>query len=344
MSKRILPLAVAVLAACANPARSDVIETKGGARLVGKVGKIDDKVVTLVTDYAGTLTVKKTEIASLKTDAPQFIRLAGGTVMLGTVSPAPSGKIEIQGEDGTITTSVEKVAATWVPGAKDPAQVALEAKWTYEAAADITGKTGNREQFGSAVSARAKRTGLHDVLQFYTAYKYQKSDGTTSADQFKAGLDFANNFSGRKSWYVRDETGFDRVKDIEYYDVAAVGLGYDFIKRKQQILTGRTGISFRYENYGNPATEDVKSFGLDLGLHHDYTFENAKLVNDLTYLPSFEDYTNYRAVHESYFEIPLASPNWKLRLGVTNDYTSKPGAGVERLDTTYFTRFVLNWQ
>jgi len=31
-------------------------------------------------------------------------------------------------------------------------------------------------------------------------------------------------------------------------------------------------------------------------------------------------------------------------LGVTNDYTSRPGAGVERLDTTYFTRFVLNWK
>lgn len=344
MSTRTLSLAAAVLVVLANPVRADVIETKGGARLVGKVTKIDDKAVTLNTDYAGTLTVKKSEVATLKTDAPQFIRLTGGTVMMGTVAPAAPGKIEIQGEDGVITTTVEKVAATWAPGSKDPALAALEAKWAYEASADITGKTGNREQFGSAINARAKRTGPHDVLQFYTAYKYQKSDGATSADQFKAGLDYSNNFSGRKSWYVRDEAGFDRVKDIEYYDVAAVGLGYDFVKRKQQILTGRTGVSFRYENYGNPATEDVKSFGLDFGLHHDYTFDNAKLVNDLTYMPAFDDYTNYRAVHESYYEVPLPSPNWKLRIGVTNDYTSRPGTGVERLDTTYFTRFVLNWQ
>jgi len=220
----------------------------------------------------------------------------------------------------------------------------LEAKWAYEASADITGKTGNREQFGSAVNARAKRTGPHDVLQFYTAYKYQRSDGATSADQFKAGLDYADNYSGRKSWYVRDEAGFDRVKDITYYDVAAVGVGYDFVKRAHEILTGRVGLSFRYEDYQNPATEDVKSFGLDLGLHHEYTFEAAKLVNDLTYMPAFDDYTNYRAVHDSYYEIPMPSPNWKLRIGVTNDYTSRPGAGVERLDTTYFTRFVLNWK
>ncbi|MDB6127407.1 MAG: hypothetical protein JWM35_1303, partial [Verrucomicrobia bacterium] len=27
-----------------------------------------------------------------------------------------------------------------------------------------------------------------------------------------------------------------------------------------------------------------------------------------------------------------------------NDYTSKPGPGIERLDTSYFSRLVLNWK
>ena len=341
MLNRPLSLVFAVLlAALATPARPDTVETKNGARLVGKVAKIDDKTITLTTDYAGTLTIKKSEVTRLQTDAPQFIRLADGTMAKGTITPLDSGKIEIHEATRVIGTSLDRVTATWDPGSKDP----QAARWTFEASADITGKTGNREEFGSALSARAKRIGQHDTLQFYTAYKYQRTDGVISADQFKAGLDYANNYSGRKSWYVRDESGFDRVKDIKYYDLAATGLGYDFVKKAQQILTGRAGLSFRYEDYHNPDTEDVKSFGLDLGLHHEHTFNAAKLVNDLTYMPAFDDYTNYRAIHESYYEVPLPSPNWKLRLGVTNDYTSRPGAGVERLDTTYFTRFVLNWK
>jgi hypothetical protein len=42
--------------------------------------------------------------------------------------------------------------------------------------------------------------------------------------------------------------------------------------------------------------------------------------------------------------MPFVSPSWKLRVGVSNDYNSKPGTGVERLDTGYFTRMVLNWK
>jgi putative salt-induced outer membrane protein YdiY len=322
---------------------ADVVETKNGARLVGKVTKIDGSEITLSTDYAGVVTIKQKEVSSLTTEEPRFVRLSGGTVMAGKVKPLPEGKIQIAGTDGVITTSVDKIVATWEPGSNDPALVALSTKWTYEAAADITGKTGNSEQFGTAISARAKRIGPTDVLQFYTAYNRQESDGVTSADQFKAGVDFANNFAGRKSWYVRDEGGFDRVKDIDLYNVAATGFGYDFIKKEKQILTGRIGLAFRYEGYGDPTTEDVKSFGLDLGLHHEYTFNDAKLINDVTYMPAFDDFSNFRAFHESYFEIPLMNPDWKLRIGVSNDYTSQPGEEVEKLDTTYFTRFVLSW-
>jgi hypothetical protein len=327
-----------------NFCAADVVETKGGARLTGTVVEINDSAVTLKTDYAGELKIKQSEIVSVQTDERHVVRLASGTVMEGTLKTSPEGKLEISGSDGVIITSVDKVAATWEPGQKDPALAALEPKWTYEAAADITGKTGNSEQFGTAISGRAKRTGVSDVLQFYTAYNRQKTDGAVSADQFKAGIDYSNNFSGRKSWYVRDEAGFDRVKDIDFYNVAAVGLGYDFIKKERQILTGRAGVAHRFESYGNPASDDVNSAGLDFGVHHEYEFTNAKLVNDLTYTPAFDDFSNYRALHESYFEIPLLAPQWKLRMGVSNDYTSQPGAGVEKLDTTYFTRFVLNWQ
>jgi hypothetical protein len=337
-------VALLVLTATSTHSFADVVETKSGARLTGKVVKIDGTAITLSTDYAGDIAIKQDEVVSLTTEEARFVRLSGGTVMAGTIAPTEGGKIQITGDDGVIITSIDKVAATWAPGSNDPAMAALATRWTFEAAADVTGKTGNREQFGTAVSARAKRIGPTDVLQFYTAYNRQEADGVTSADQFKAGIDYANNFAGRKSWYMRDEGGFDRVKDIELYNLAATGLGYDFVKREKQILTGRFGLAFRYEGYRNPASEDVKSFGLDMGLHHEYLFNDAKLVNDLTYTPAFNDFTNFRSTHESYFEIPLMNPEWKLRLGLSNDYSSQPGTGVEKLDTTYFTRFVLSWQ
>ena len=148
---------------------ADVIETRSGAKLVGKVVRVDGAAVTLETEYAGTLTVKQSEVVALTTDAPLNFRLAAGTVLQGTLAPTKEGEVQIRGSDGSLTTSVEKIAATWAPGAKDPAVVALERGWSYEAAADLTGKTGNKEQSGTAVSFRAVLAGAQDNLQFYSA-------------------------------------------------------------------------------------------------------------------------------------------------------------------------------
>lgn len=335
--------AAVLFALCGAQLPADVVETKNGARLVGTVMAIGDGSVTLSTDYAGVLTIKQNDVVSITTDAPVAVRLASGTRIEGKVSGA-AGALTITGADGSISTSVDKVAASWAAGGEDPAIAALERGWAYEAAVDVSGKTGNKEQLGTGFSFRATLVGPHDTLQFYTAYDRQVSDGVKSADQFKAGLDYANNFSGRKSWYVRDEVGFDRVKDIELYNVAAAGFGYDFIKEAKQTLTGRAGLSFRYTGYKNPRTEDVKSAGMDFGLTHKLQMENAILRNSLTYVPAFDDVAVYVISHESSLEMPLLSTEWKLRMGVANDYNSKPGRGVQRLDTTYFTRFVLSWK
>ena len=343
-------LALSLLALSAARLAADVVETKNGARIVGTVVKIDGGAVTVKTDYAGELTIKQSEVAGLTTDAPLSVRLASGTVLSGKVASA-DGAVKISGPDGELSTKVEKISASWSAGTEDPAAVAmkkqiaaLDRHWVYEASVDVTGKTGNKSQLGTAAGVKATLAGATDKLIFYTAYDRQVADGKKSADQFKAGSDYSSNFSGSTSWYVRDEGGFDRIKDVQLYNVAAFGLGYDFIKQPKQLLTGRAGLSYRYEGYKNPLTPDVNSAGLDFGLAHELTLADSKLVNSLTFVPSFNDFSNYRATHASYFEVPLANPNWKLRLGLANDYNSTPGKGVVKMDTSYFTRLVLNWK
>lgn len=325
--------------------RGDVVETKSGARITGTVQSIDGSAIVIDTDFAGEIRVKQQEVVSVVTEKPLTIRLASGTTLVGVLrSDGANRSVQVVGTDGVLTTSIDKVAATWAPGGKDPAVAALERSWAYEAAVDVTGKTGNREQLGTAFSFRATLATPQDSLQFYAAYDRQEVDGDKSADQLEVGVDYQNNFSGKYSWYVRDEGGFDRVKEIELYNVAAAGFGYDLIKQSKQTLTTRIGLSFRYEGYESPGTENLKSAGLDFGLNHKYVFDFGTVVNRLSYVPTFEDFANYRATHESFLEMPFSAAQWKLRLGLSNDYNSKPSAGVEKLDTTYFTRLVLSWK
>ena len=292
--------------------------------------------------------------ASLAFAAPAFgaapvsadvVETKSGARIVGQVSKIAGGAVVVETSyAGAITIKQSEVAATWAVGGKDPQLAALDRGWAYEANVDIAGKSGNKSQLGTSAGLRATLAGVHDKLAFYTAYDRQVTDGRKSADQFKAGSDYQSNFSGKKSWYVRDEGGFDRIKDVQFYNVAAFGLGYDLVKAPKQTLTGRAGLSFRTENYKSPFTTDVNSAGLDFGLAHSLQLDHASLVNRLSIVPSFDDFANFRLTHESFFELPLANPSWKLRFGVNNDYNSKPGKGVDKMDTGYFTRLVLNWK
>lgn len=342
---RIIQTLLVLVAAITGVAElsADVVETKNGARIVGKVLKIDDGSVVVDTTYAGTIAVKQAEVSAITTDAALAVRLTSGTRVEGRVS-GTADALQIASKDGTINTTVHDVAASWGAGAKDPQIAALERGWALETTVDISGKSGNSSELGTAAAFRATLAGPSDTLAFYAGYNRQVTDSQKSADQLKAGVDYSSHFSAKYSWYVRDEGGFDRIKDIQFYNVAAGGLGYDFIKKEKQTLTGRVGLSFRNENYRNPLTDDVNDAGLDFGLSHEYQHDTWSLVNRLAFVPSFSDLANFRLTHESFFEIPLANPNWKLRIGLSNDYNSRPGAGVEKLDTSYFTRFVLHWK
>lgn len=329
---------VAALAASA-----DVIETKDGARLVGTVKGINGGKITLATSYAGDIAIDQAEVLSLSMDNALAIRLENGTTLEGTIAPISGGEVAITGTRGSVETPVTAVAATWAPGGEDPAVVALRRKWAYQASVDVVGKSGNSDNFGTAVSFVATLAGANDTLIFYTGYNQQESDGVTSADEFEAGVDYSNKFSGAFSWYVRNEAGFDNIKEIDFYDVAAIGFGRAMIDEDNWKLTLRGGLSFRYETYADPFTEDLSSAGLDFGLNHSYTWETVKMRNSLTFVPSFEDFADFRATHDTHVELPLTSAKWKVRLGISNDFRSEPPAGLKEMDTTWYTRFVLSW-
>ncbi|MBT7299220.1 MAG: DUF481 domain-containing protein, partial [Victivallales bacterium] len=71
----------------------------------------------------------------------------------------------------------------------------------------------------------------------------------------------------------------------------------------------------------------------------------GNMVNDVTYSPTLSDWADYRVVHESSLDVPLAkSQIWKLRLGLSHEYNSLSAPGTEDLDTTYFVKLVFNWR
>jgi hypothetical protein len=156
---------------------------------------------------------------------------------------------------------------------------------------------------------------------------------------------YTSYFNDPWGWYVRQELENDSIENIQLRSVSAVGLSYRFFDLEHKKLSANAGLSYRSETYkdNSPAAQNM---GLDLGIQHVYRFKNRfEIHNDLTYIPSIEDFASYLITQESYLDFPLGdSKVWKIRLGLSNDYNSMSEGGRKKLDTTYFSSLVAGWK
>ena len=339
--------AVLLALAAMAPARADLIEIRDGSSLRGKMVKIEDGVIAFETTYAGVIKINQAMVTGFITDAPVNLTLGNGISLLGRVE-RQGDCLRIREAGGSFPTSVGEIVSLQSSGmggtGATSAQPVLPGNWTYEITADVVGKSGNSNAFGTTAGACATRTTPRNLLKVYGAGAYSKQDGAVSANSTKAGADYSATLTDALSWYVRTETGRDEIKDLKFYDTTAVGFGHDLIKNKRQTLTERLGLAYRFETYGTN-TRSLSVPALDAGLINTYAFKTVKMFNTLSFVPSLGNFSDNRLIQDSCFEFRLRDSDlWKVRTGVNNDYAGRPADHKVRLDTTYYTRLVLLWR
>ncbi|HWA26761.1 MAG TPA: DUF481 domain-containing protein [Lacunisphaera sp.] len=343
MNKKTLPtLAAAVFALIlANSALADRIELADGSIINGKLLSAEGGKFKFETGFAGTIEIAQAAIKTLVTDAPVNVGLESGSTILGRVGAGGMG-VQIASASGPVSSTPSGIKAIWQQGADSPEVRARARKWAYEAAVGINGRSGGAEKFAAALAFKATLESSQDKLIFNLQAEKAEDNGVETANRQFAGVDYSSFFTPNNVWYARTSVEKDAIKALDLRSSTAFGIGRKLIKKPIQDLEARVGISYLYETYANGTKFD--SPGLDLALVHSYQFKNGKLANALTYTPTFEDFGNFRVHHESTFEMPITASLWKLKLGLTNDYTSMPQPGIDRLDTLYFTSLILNWK
>lgn len=335
----------------AASAQADRVELADGSIVNGKILSAEGGKLKVETAFAGTIEIAQDKVKTFATDEAVNVGLAGGSAVLGKVA-ASAGGITVAGANGSQVAGTAEVTAVWRQGEDSPtvreakaAAEKLKRRWGYEASAAITGRTGGSEKFAGSVGFKATLAGPEDKLIFAGVINRAQENGNETANDWKAGVDYSSAIAGSNTvWYVRTDIGKDEIKAIDLRSNSAFGLGRKLVKNDNQDTEVRLGLGYVYETYTNGAA-NFSSAGLDVALINASTLGWAKMNNVVTWTPSFKEFANYRLVHETSFDLPVKGANfWKLRLGVNNDYQSKPAGGVEKLDTTYFSALILNWQ
>ena len=327
---------------------ADRIELADGSVVMGKLVSAEGGKFKVETAFAGTIEIAQAQVKGFATDEAVFVGLNGGSTVQGRVEQTGDG-IRVVATDGQMAAPTRNVAAVWRPGDDSPEVRQLKAesaaksrKWKYEATVALAGRTGPQEKFGAAVAFKATLESAQDKLVLTAGAEQARENGRDTANSQRGSIDYSAFFNPTNVWYVRTGLEKDKIKALDLRSTSAFGLGHKMIKNNRQDLELRLGASYLYETYANGTKFD--SPGLDVALLHSYQFSNSKLTDTVTYTPAFKNFSNYRLHHESAMEFPLGASLWKLRTGVANDYLSMPPPGTERLDTTYFTSLVLNWE
>lgn len=350
MPTRSLPRIVTCLLALFAICRADTVRLDNGSLLVGEITAIRQGKVSLKTDFAGTLSVPLERIAALQTTGPLRVAVRQHGETTGTLA-IEEDKLEISGPETLLVAAKSDLVAAGPANqplerkTPAPAPPPADPRWGYEASVAYRARTGNTENTRLHLGAAAEKKWDKKTLKFYATWLHAENRNRTTENELIGGADFERQLNERFLWYARTELEQDEIEQIDLRATLASGIGWYAVRNDSREVRLRSGLQYRWESYDH-ATPDDSSFGLELGARHVWKASPwGRLVNDVVYSSDFEDWADYRIVHESSFDIPLArSRHWRLRLGLSHEYNNQVAPKIERLDTSYFLRLVFNWK
>tara|TARA_Y100000588_G_scaffold376656_1_gene454720 strand:- start:1735 stop:2745 length:1011 start_codon:yes stop_codon:yes gene_type:complete len=317
---------------------ADVLKISDGSRLYGKITKVEDGTISLKTTYAGTIKVKQSEVLSFETEDPVLANLKGGKILTGAVE-SKGDKVRIGEENSLGLVNLSQILSLKPDPGKEPKK-----DWIFSAGFDLLGKQGNTEEMSLGANALIARKGPKDELKFTAEFEDREKNSEKTADRIAGGASYEYFFKDSLGWYLRSELESDEITSVNLRSTTGAGASYRLLNRDRQTLVVRSGLGYRFIDY-ETMKEDESSLTLDLGLTHNYKFNDmVSIASQLSYVPGIGSSENNRFVHDSTLVFPIGNgERWSLKLGIKNEYETEP-AVPEKLDTTYYSKMSFSWK
>lgn len=315
---------------------------KDGTYLKGRIERIADGVLEMRVPALGLtapVRLPLTQLESFLTDEDVALS-SGGAVSRGAAAAA-AGQVVIRG--GAEANALDRRLELWREPASRPTEQPDRRQWVTQADADVSGRSGVVAGAGHSFGFSAKGTTKADTIIGGVRLVRAESSGNVSADDLHATLSYETNPTGVIFWYLRTDTGYDNARLIDFFSVNAGGLGLRLHTDAKGKLDARLGLAHRYEVYDS-SLADLATPSADFGLLFTRELGWAALDASLSFVPSFEAFGDYYIRHETSLNILRSAGPLSLRVGVANDFRSKPLPTQVKTDTAYFLRTTYVWK
>ena len=251
---------------------ADEVKLKNGNQLSGRIARLDDKELTLKTDFAGDIKIRRDALVSIATTDPVNVTLKDGQHLFGHLQLSDA-KLEVATEtDGTIKATEGAVVVFRNKPDQDSYWKELERHrnprltdlWTANLALGYSQARGNASTNTSTTSAKLLRKTSRDLVDvhFTSLYANNRTNGQTvpAANAIRGGVKYDFNISTTHYAFGSTDLEFDQFQNLDLRIVPAGGVGRHWIKSKSTTFDTLGGFSLNRESYSTGLTRDSTEF------------------------------------------------------------------------------------
>jgi len=317
-------LLLAVLCLCVSNAPADEVYLDNGDVLHGAITRMEDRVLSLETDYSETVEIQVEKIQEVKTEGHVDVHLKSGEILIGTLAGESDGRFSITSHDNQRTASVNwDEVATINPIPPPPS------RWSSNVAVGVNVQSGNTQRTSLSLDADAMRETAKDRFSLKFLAMFAQEDGEKTAQNTYSALKYDYFFKERFYGYLTTEMLMDKFKDLNLRSTSGAGAGWQVLRSGNTTLDLELGLSFLSEDFDEG--EDDSQMTLRLGSKLDWPLsENVHFINDTVAFPSTQE-SQFQIRNEASI-ITTLSGNWSLKTSSILEYDSDPPDNVKKAD------------
>ena len=317
-----------IMVGCLAPAqsRADEIVLDNGNRLTGTVTALTDDIVTITSDYAEPIKVKKGHVKSISTDNSVELHLTSGEIIKGKLKTGEDGRVVVDQGDGRAASGIDWKSVTAI----NPPPIG---KWHGSVSLAANVQTGNTDRSGLSFGVEALRRGEKDRFSMRFLYNLaQENDKMTTRNAFGA-LQYDYFFTKKFYGYLGVELLNDTFKDLNLRAVVGPGVGYQVWDDPIKSLALEAGIAYFSEDLRTQ--EDKRWITVRLAANYRYKLTYWLVFTDrLVLYPSLEKVSDFTLRNEAALLTAIGS-GWSLKLADILDYVNSPPAGFKSTDSVF---------
>lgn len=336
-----------LLIACGAPASAaDLVLLANGDRLSGQIISADDKTVVLKTAYAGQVKIDRSAVQEIQTQAPLYVTLTEGAVIVARVESSAS-LVRLVQPDGLVkavpaaqVSAVREQSAqrAWAREQERVKYPGLTDFWRGSITFGIAASSGNAKTTtlnttGSAARDAGKNVMNLNFSQLYATQSTTEPFGAT-ANRISGSFRIDRRANHRLFLYGVNAYDYDKFLALDLRSVLGAGLGFKPWASRKGSLEFSSGGNWNREKFSREEGPLVRHAGeLAAGQELNYQMlSKLKLLERSGFFPNLTNRGAYRVNMDASAAVPIMK--WlEWTLGFNDRYLSNPLPGKRRNDS-----------